>query len=281
MKALVLSGGGSHGAFEVGVLKKLMLFDKNEYDIFTGISVGAINAAFLAQYASNPGETWNALKYQWDITTTSRVRKSWFLGPLAALWKQSVYNSAPLEEWLQRDLKEKLIKTSGKKLRVVAVSMNTGESVTITEQDKDLANWVAASAAFPVMFKPVEMNNESYLDGGIRSVTPLGEAILAGATEIDVIMCSNPDIIKSYDGKSAKTLGIAGRTITLLVNQIMRDDLKICDLKNKIPGYKPITVRVFKPNVDLDDVMDSLDFDQLGIQKMIKIGFDTAMKQIK
>jgi NTE family protein len=50
MKALVLSGGGSKGAAEVGVLDYLLEQDPNlEYDIFAGVSVGALNSALLAE----------------------------------------------------------------------------------------------------------------------------------------------------------------------------------------------------------------------------------------
>jgi NTE family protein len=49
MKALVLSVGGSKGAFQLGVLKHLLDKDPNlDYDIYSGISVGALNASFLA-----------------------------------------------------------------------------------------------------------------------------------------------------------------------------------------------------------------------------------------
>ena len=52
MKALVLSGGGVHGAFQVGVLKQLAKkYPQNfKYQIYSGISVGALNASWLAQY---------------------------------------------------------------------------------------------------------------------------------------------------------------------------------------------------------------------------------------
>lgn len=47
-KALVLSGGGSKGAFQVGLLRYLLDKENVEYDIYTGISVGALNASMLA-----------------------------------------------------------------------------------------------------------------------------------------------------------------------------------------------------------------------------------------
>lgn len=46
MKALVLSGGGAHGAYEAGVAKALL--ERESYDLICGVSIGAINAALIA-----------------------------------------------------------------------------------------------------------------------------------------------------------------------------------------------------------------------------------------
>ena len=49
MRAIVLSGGGCKGVFQCGVLKSLLENDPNlDYDIYAGVSVGALNAALLA-----------------------------------------------------------------------------------------------------------------------------------------------------------------------------------------------------------------------------------------
>ncbi len=50
MRALVLSGGGAKGAYEVGALKYLLLDKETQYDIICGVSVGALNASFLSMY---------------------------------------------------------------------------------------------------------------------------------------------------------------------------------------------------------------------------------------
>ena len=50
MKALVLSGGGANGAFEVGAIQYLLGERREHFPILTGVSVGALNAAMLAMY---------------------------------------------------------------------------------------------------------------------------------------------------------------------------------------------------------------------------------------
>ncbi|HEU5478748.1 MAG TPA: patatin-like phospholipase family protein, partial [Candidatus Tumulicola sp.] len=46
MKALVLSGGGAHGAYEAGVAQSLL--QRERFDVICGVSIGAINAALIA-----------------------------------------------------------------------------------------------------------------------------------------------------------------------------------------------------------------------------------------
>lgn len=281
MRALVLSGGGSKGAYQVGALKKWMLEDGLEYDIIAGVSVGAINGACLAQVPiGHPQAAWRTLKSSWDQADTSKVRKPWCpFGVLSALWKPSVYNSEPLQNWISNGLDLKKIATSGRILRVVAVSWDTGESRVVSEDDPHLDKWVAASSSFPGMLTPIKLGNQLWTDGGIRNVTPLGEAIRAGATHIDVIMCSNPEAKDLYesDGKSVPSL--AFRAIDLMVTQIVRADLKICGLKNDLAGpYRKVDVRILMPETSLATAMQSLDFSPPFLKRMMEIGYQDACK---
>ena len=282
MRALVLSGGGSKGAYQVGVLKKLLVDDGNQYDLVAGISVGSINASILAQYpVGKEADAWERMKASWDRVETSRIRKGWcIVGAIASLWESSVYNSKPLLEWILSELNQAKIIGSGRKLRVVSVSWDSGESYVADELDPDIARWVAASSAFPVMLSPVEVRGQLWADGGIRSVTPLGEAIRAGATDIDCVLCADPELEAPFRTKGRAALpALAVRALELMNNQIMRADLKICGLKNEIAGpYRKVNVRVFKPSVDLSVIQDSLAFDPGLIQRTIALGYEDAWK---
>lgn len=66
MKAIVLSGGGARGAYQIGVWKALKKLDI-KYDIVTGTSVGALNAALMVQ------NTFYRALYFWNILTFSNV----------------------------------------------------------------------------------------------------------------------------------------------------------------------------------------------------------------
>lgn len=283
MRALVLSGGGAKGAYQVGVLKHWLLEQKTEYDILAGISVGALNAAYLAQFSKqNTQLSYEELDKLWGRVSPGAIKKNWFpFSVLESLWKPSVYNTEPLRKWVRDELSVKLIEKSKRELRVVAVSWDTGEARVATQDTLRLADWVLASAAFPVMFEPIEINGELWSDGGLRSVTPLGEAIKAGATEIDVIMCSDPYARSPFKSKDKSAIpDFLLRTLDIMSDEIMRADLKICGLKNDLvtlnSKYRKVTIdRVVAPS---QDVGDSLDFSQAGIQKLKELGYQNARR---
>lgn len=284
MRALVLSGGGDKGAYQLGALKKWMAEDLIEYDILCGISVGSINSAYLAQFPyGDPKGAWEKLNGVWSRVNSSNIKKSWFpFGVLSSVWKTSVYNSAPLQKWISSELDAKAIQGSRKKLRVVAVSWNSTKSYVADESNPDIAKWVIASSAFPVMLNHIEIGGEQWSDGGLRSVTPLGEAIRLGADDIDVIMCSDPDLFPSFDPSTKAIPGRLLRSLDILSAQIEIADLKICGYKNDLaelrPEYKKVKIRVLKPKEIL--TADSLSFDPNDIKRMFELGYKEACELV-
>jgi len=139
-RALVLSGGGSKGAFEVGVLQRLMGDEQLDYDLLCGTSVGAINAAYLAQTPlGQPREAAVKLRALWDTVSTEKVHRGWFpFGRVEAFFKTSVYDSGPLQKWIRAGLNVGAVRASGRRLRIVSVSLGTGESFVANEQTPDL-----------------------------------------------------------------------------------------------------------------------------------------------
>ena len=277
-RALVLSGGGSKGAFEVGVLQRLMGEQQLEYDLLCGTSVGAINAAYLAQTPlGQPRDAAARLRALWDTVTTDKVHKPWFpFGKVSAFFKPSVYDSQPVHDWIRAGLDVNAVRASGKRLRVVAVSLGTGESFVANEQTPDLPEWVIASSAFPVMLTPASIGGDLWTDGGLRIVTPLGEAIRAGADDIDVVLCSDPFAQTSFDVRDAHAIPqILLRSIDIMNGEVSRADLRIAGLKNDLsqlrPEYRKVRIRLFQPSKPLP--FDSLDFSPANLRQMIDAGY--------
>ena len=53
-RALVLSGGGAKGSFQIGAMEELIFNRGLDFEILCGVSVGALNASFLAQALFDP-----------------------------------------------------------------------------------------------------------------------------------------------------------------------------------------------------------------------------------
>jgi NTE family protein len=279
-RALVMSGGGVKGAYQLGVLRKWLLEDRIEYDVYSGVSVGALNAAVLAQVPyGDPVASYNKLAAIWDDVDNSNIRKDWkFFGKLAALWKGHVYNSEPLQEWVQRDVDAEALRTSGKKLLVGATSLDTGEYKVAREDTPDIWKWVYSSAAFPLFFEEGLMDSNLWVDGGVRNVTPLSEVIRLGVDEIDVILAANPHQTRPWDPKGKAIWQKAFRILDIVMTEITLTDLHAVGLKNDLArlgaGYKPIKVRLIHPKEELVD--DALDFDPEAIAEMREIGYREA-----
>lgn len=281
MRALVMSGGGVKGAFQLGVLKHWMHDLQRDYEIVCGVSVGAINAACVSMVPfGKPKEAWETLNGLWARCDNSKIRKSWpIFGLAAALWKTSGFDSTPLQKWIHAELDVPKIKASGRKVRVGAVCWEDGEYKFGTEQDDKLADWVLASSSFPGMFAPVLLEGKLWTDGGVKNVTPLGEAIRLGATEIDVILCDNPELASTWSPKNKAVLpGYAVRAIDLMGTAVIMADLKICGLKNDLAAlderYKHVKINLMMPQVKLCE--DPLDFDPVKIKGMIEVGYKQA-----
>lgn len=284
MRALVLSGGGSKGAYQVGVLKYLLGFEGRQYDIICGTSVGAINGATLSMYKEgDEARSIQDLEKFWLSISTRSIYKRWALGYLSVLWRSSVYNSKPLQKLIRSNLCAEAIRASGKQLSVGAVSLKTGEYRTWNEKDPEIVEAVMASGAFPGVLLPVEIGGELWIDGGVRENTPLGKAIELGATEIDVILT----FPRNPEGKlrSTKTLGVVRRTIDSLTSELFWDDLKMAALYNELVacsegvGFKDkrhVPIRVWQPEGVLID--NPLDFDPGVIRDNISLGFQDALE---
>lgn len=283
-KALVLSGGGSKGAFQLGVLKKWMGEYGQDYKIMTGVSVGALNIAGLSQTNyGNPKEAIDWLIDLWfEKVSTKAIYKRWYpFGRLHSLWLKSVYDSTPLVKLVHENFDYGKMLMSGRQLAVGAVCLNDGEHKFARETDPNFVDWVLASSSFPIFLNPVEIEGKLWSDGGIKNVTPLGQAIKMGADEIDVIVTSK--LWTTSEWSSIKKRAIPDqiiRTMSLMNDKIMEDDIKITGLKNEIAQltdkYKHIKVKVVMPRVNLIDNSNSLNFDPALIREMFAQGYDEA-----
>lgn len=163
-----LSGGSLTGVFaHIGFLKALDQLGIN-YDCLMGTSAGAIISAFAA---SDP------------ISIVERkglqLKKEQFLDPLsvpALIWKLlhkgkklgGILKGEHLREFLQTNLTATDFSKTTKKLYIQSVSLDRAQSVIFSSGDIVAA--ARASAALPLIYEPVKIDNEWYIDGSITGV---------------------------------------------------------------------------------------------------------------
>jgi len=282
-RALVMSGGGSKGSFTAGAVKYLMQDIGRTYDVYCGVSVGALNASYLSMFkAGEEKQASERLLDIWKNISTEQVYKSWFpFGRLHALWEKSVYNSKPLQDKVHNELDLNLCRASGKEVRVGAVSLDTGIFTLFSQNDDCFKDAVLASSSFPGMLCPVEINGEWYSDGGIKEISPLKAAIDLGVDEVDMILtCRGGSSPKSnYNPKNAIELG--ERVLDLLTDEILEDDIKVAELYNQLAVLGQTSKRLVKINVIRPDhvlISSSLDFSNDKMNDLIQVGYDTAKK---
>jgi len=283
-RALVLSGGGVRGAYQVGVLKKWLFDDNKDYDVLCGVSVGALNTLSLAKFL--PGDSAPAFKLLesiWYDISDDRLLCNWYpFGKLTALWKKSIYDSSPLKNLIKGVFDSEAIRNSGKIIRIGAICLNTGEEYFANENDDNLDEWAIASASYPVFMEPVIIDNKLWIDGGIKIIAPISQAIRAGATEIDVILCSSQENSKPWLCKQRllPLSDIMMRCIDLMSERIIRADVRITGINNDLvildSKYKEIKIRIIKPSVYLTD--NNLKFNNEDIKRMMQIGYEDACK---
>jgi NTE family protein len=203
---------------------------------------------------------------------------------LHALWKNSLYNSQPLIDLIHREVSLKKIRTSGKKVAVGAVSLTTGEYRVFTQDDDSFVDGVLGSSSFPGALKPISIDNQLWTDGGLKHITPLASAISLGADEVDMIICSPTATTDAYKADS-KTISLALRSVDLMSDQIIVDDLTIANQYNKLVKCGCVTdkrfvdIKVVRPEKNLTE--NSLDFDPKLLSKMMDTGYQDAKKQYK
>lgn len=280
-RALVLSGGGTKGAFQCGVLDYIISLQNLNYNILCGTSVGALNCAFLGMY-NNKSEGIKDLLAIWKNLKTENILKRHFpFGRLHGLWKPNLYNSTPLKNKLNNLLDVSKIFNTNNKISIESVCLDTGELKSAREFDPHFKEFVLASCSFPGLFEPVKIKNHLWLDGGIKSMTPLTKAIELGADIIDVIICSPENNVQPMP-KNSNSIEIIKRTLDLMVDSILESDIKKAMLYNRllehenIDNKRKIEINIIRPNMVL--TYDSFNFNKKTIEYMIEIGYITAKR---
>ena len=218
--ALVLSGGGSNGAWEAGVIYGLTHFDNADeyrYDVVSGVSAGAINSAGIGVWA--PGEEVQGSEKLVSLWADLRDEDLYIHRPgtkvHAMLVEQSLYDTTPGFATL-RGILDEFPDGFKKKVSVSAVDAGTGKKVIMTDEDieyKDFHRAVIASASVPGAFPPTQVGDHLLIDGMTAYNTDTQATIdrckqITGEDEslitIDIIQVHALDSVEQWDHRSPK-----------------------------------------------------------------------------
>jgi NTE family protein len=230
--AIVLSGGGAKGAFQVGVLEELIVNRGVKVDIAVGTSTGSIQALAVAQ-----DDIPQLINFWTSLKKNSDIYEKRPLGVASALLgSKSIYKATGLKKLLKDAADDARLRSTGKKLRLGVVNLGTGVFRTIDETVPGIHNWVYASCAMPVFFEPLKTRaadgtEEQWVDGGVRDVTPLSSAMELNPRGIIVVRASP----KPVPGK-VRTFGdliqIGLRAVGILQQEVSINDLANATLIN-------------------------------------------------
>jgi hypothetical protein len=159
---LSFSGGGSFGAVEIGIIKRLTEINNKGFDLYTGISAGALNAGFLS-YFKNIGD---GIRVAERIYTSINNRMVYKLLPTTGV---SVLNTEPLFNTLNAVISrmpgEPIVHTL-----IGATNLYSGNlDVYAFESNEDKVHLLMSSSAIPGLFPPIDFNGSMYADGGTLS----------------------------------------------------------------------------------------------------------------
>ena len=273
-KALVISGGGSKGAFAVGVYKYLVSnFQNLDFDVFVGTSTGSLIAPLAALGRIDLLEQLYTTQKTENIVIKDNIGNR--------LNKDSIFDVSPLWETIKKfytdEFYEELM-NSGKEIFLNTTCLQTEELVVFTNvkdpvlskhyEIRKLVNAehfrraVLASACQPVFMTPVKINKQvpgephpdyQFVDGGVREYAGIQMAIDNGAEEIFTILLSSD---QPGSAPEFKTLfPILEQTISIFTADVGKNDLIIPLLYNEALSYiDAVKKKMKREGISADDI---------------------------
>jgi len=181
--ALVLGGGGTLGAVQVGFVRRLTEL-AIPIDFVVGTSVGALNAAYVA-FHDDPGH--DCFERVWAGLSGRQLYRR---NPLTAVRtlagsRMSLYDSRMVSSLVREHLHHDDFSAALIPLHITATNLCTGGREVFSEGP--LLRAILASSAIPGVFPPVRIGGDLYADGGITAGLDIAAAVELGASTIIAI----------------------------------------------------------------------------------------------
>jgi NTE family protein len=267
-RALVLSGGGGRGAFQVGVLEHLESIGWKP-DIIVGTSIGSMNAAAYAVGGVKQ------LQQMWDSIRTKDMHRFFRVKP----WK-SVFDRAPWKRTLEKYVPEDQLAQITMPIYMVATDITTGHPTVYTNGEKPDRNkglyarvpalkheHLLASSSIPYVYAPIGIEDNQHWDGAVMYNSPLRPAIDAEAEEILMVLLSPYHKLEENDPRPLVQrsalppmprglIGSVGYVLDLALIGTFENDFEELRKVNRrvhqgadvVPDHKEVRCAVIAPN---------------------------------
>lgn len=240
---LVLSGGGTRGFAHLGVIAAL--FEKGiKPDVISGVSAGAIVGAFIAG-GKSPEEILDIFKKGWVFRYTKLHI------PIDGLLKLD-----GLKEVIQKEIPVENIEDLEIPFFVGISNLNRG--IIQYKNRGSLAEIVLASSSIPILFSPVIIGKDSFVDGGLMDNIPIHPI----KNDCEQIIVSNISPVNPK-AKIKNLIQIATRTFYMSVNANMKE------------VRKHTTVFIEPKGIDKFDILSRTHADEL-----FELGYNSAKKAL-
>ena len=301
---LVLSGGGSDGAFGAGLLNGWTeAGGRPEFGLVTGISTGAL----LAPYAFLGPDYDDELERLFTNTETDDLL---VLNPLKALLGRTlaITDSGPLRETVERALSPGLVRAiaaehrKGRRLWIGTTNLDAqrpviwdiGEIAISGHPDAPalMRDILLASAAIPGVLPPVEIevsvngarHAEMHVDGGVtrqlffypRDVKLIEQAEddVSGIRKGTIWVIRNTKLDPEYAATGAGVLPIATRSVSTLLKAAGVADVQVIEAQAERDGWG---LRRISVPARFNEVEREI-FDPVYMRRLYELGYGLALE---
>lgn len=224
--AFVLTGGGSNGAGQVGMLRATHEAGLMP-DLVVGTSVGALNGAVIAERpdlaAARLVDIWSGLRTS-DVFTDGLATR--FVNLIRT--RRYLYSGRGLRRLASSHLRPRTFADLMLPFGAVATDVITGHQVLL--RSGGLVDAISASAAIPGVLPNVRIGDRVLMDGGLVANAPVGAALEMGARSLVVFDAGYACHLKEPPRHAAAR--ILHATSVMLRRQVERD---VRDAARQVP----------------------------------------------
>ncbi|MGM9986025.1 MAG: patatin-like phospholipase family protein [Bacillaceae bacterium] len=264
---LVLAGGGAKGAYEAGVFKALSELELiPQITVISGTSIGIINGLMICMNDNSViDKSWGSVSYSRFITQQNDVRdaklsrfgrteKNASFFDLIKSSDIGLLSQSGIRDFIREYIDFSVVKASNKTLYACAYNVDLNKPTYFKLNDyneEEMMDIVLASCAIPYIFKPIQIREYRYADGGIN----------------------NPQYTKqNTDNVPIRPLKHHNCNIILVVHlsyrqQIDKQDFEGCPIIELYPSMKLETITG----------IGTLNLSQSTLQQHVELGYRDAM----